>query len=70
MDEAFARIVGIADHAPNDAGLHFDDFRGYHTGGINATYADGSTHFISDGVAVDAYQALGSRSGGEVVVAN
>ena len=70
VDEAFARIVGIADHAPNDAGLHFDDFRGYHIGGINATYADGSTHFISDNVAVDAYQALGSRSGGEVVVAN
>ena len=70
VDEAFARIVGIADHAPNDAGLHFDDFRSYHTGGINATYADGSTHFISDSVAVGAYQALGSRSGGEVVVVN
>ena len=70
VDESFARIVGIADHAPNDAGLHFDDFRGYHTGGINATYADGSTHFISDTVDVAAYQGLGSRSGGEVVVVN
>ena len=66
VDEPFARVVGITDHTPNHSAMHFDDFRSHHTGGINATYGDCSTHFISDSIDFEAYQALGSRNGGEV----
>ena len=66
VDEPFARIVGAADHAPNDSGGGFEDFRSYHTGGVNMGFADGSTQFISDSVSETVFQALGSRNGGEV----
>ena len=66
VDEPFARIVGAADHAPNDSGDGFEDFRSYHTGGVNMGFADGSTQFISDSISQTVFQALGSRNGGEV----
>jgi prepilin-type processing-associated H-X9-DG protein len=66
VDEPFARIVAITDHAPNDPEMHFDDFRSAHTGGVNVTLADGSTHFVSNSVDETVYQAYGSRNGGEV----
>lgn len=39
----------------------------YHTGGVNVCYADGSVRLVSDGVDFVAWQALGSRAGGETV---
>jgi prepilin-type N-terminal cleavage/methylation domain-containing protein/prepilin-type processing-associated H-X9-DG protein len=42
----------------------------YHTGGANVCYADGSVRLIADGIDFVAWQALGSRSGGEVVNTN
>lgn len=39
----------------------------YHTGGVNVCRADGSVSFQSNGVDFVAWQAFGSRSGGEVV---
>jgi prepilin-type N-terminal cleavage/methylation domain-containing protein/prepilin-type processing-associated H-X9-DG protein len=39
--------------------------RSYHSGGVNAGFADGSVRFISDEIAQDAWQALGSRAAGE-----
>lgn len=39
----------------------------YHTGGVNVCYADGSIRLVSDGVDFVAWQALGSRAGGETV---
>jgi prepilin-type N-terminal cleavage/methylation domain-containing protein/prepilin-type processing-associated H-X9-DG protein len=41
--------------------------RSYHTGGVNVCFADGSVHFIADSIAFPTWQALGTRSGGEVV---
>lgn len=41
--------------------------RSYHTNIVNACYADGSVHTISDSVDVIAYNAMGSRNGEEVV---
>jgi prepilin-type N-terminal cleavage/methylation domain-containing protein/prepilin-type processing-associated H-X9-DG protein len=41
--------------------------RSFHTGGVNVCFADGSVHFISDGINFVTWQALGTRSGGEVV---
>jgi hypothetical protein len=39
--------------------------RSYHEGGVNASKADGSVHFISNNIALAVWQALGSRGGGE-----
>jgi prepilin-type processing-associated H-X9-DG protein len=39
----------------------------YHTGGINMCLADGSVHFISNGIDFPTWQALGSMAGGEVL---
>ncbi|MFT5302262.1 MAG: type II secretory pathway pseudopilin PulG, partial [Mariniblastus sp.] len=65
VDEPFARIVAVADHAPNNIDGHFEDFRSYHPGGINVTLADGSSHFISDSISPELFQSLATKSGGE-----
>jgi prepilin-type processing-associated H-X9-DG protein len=53
----------------SDGGL--DDFSSYHTGGVNLLFADGSVHFVrsitSDGAERQAFWALGTRSGAEVI---
>lgn len=41
--------------------------RSYHTGGVHATMGDGSVRFFSDNIDLSIWQALGTRSGGEVV---
>jgi len=38
-----------------------------HSGGANVARADGSVTFLSDGVSLTVLQALGTRSGGEVI---
>ena len=67
VDEKFARIVGAADHPPNHPDGHFEDFRSYHTGGVNVVLGDGSVHFIIDEVNELEFQALATRAGGEVI---
>ncbi len=67
VDEPFARIVGITDHAPNHPDLHFEDFRSNHATGINVTLVDGSTHFINDNIGSSVFQGLGTRNGREKV---
>jgi prepilin-type processing-associated H-X9-DG protein len=41
--------------------------RSWHTGGVNACFADGSVHFISNTIDFATWQFLGTRSGGEVL---
>ncbi|MCA9160019.1 MAG: DUF1559 domain-containing protein, partial [Planctomycetales bacterium] len=41
--------------------------RSNHTGGVEACYADGSVHFISDSIDAVTWHAIWTRSGGEVV---
>ncbi|NNJ26061.1 DUF1559 domain-containing protein [Alienimonas chondri] len=41
--------------------------RSDHSGGVNAAMADGSVQFISDSIALETWQALCTRNGGEVV---
>lgn len=41
--------------------------RSFHTGGVNLCRGDGSVNFISNGVDLVSYNALGTMSGGEVV---
>src|SRR5262249_19576593 len=42
----------------------------YHSGGVNGGMADGSVRFVSDGIDFAAWQAMGTRSGGEVASGN
>lgn len=44
--------------------------RSYHSGGVNAVFADGSVHFMSESIASDIWTALGSMNGGEVISAD
>lgn len=40
--------------------------RSYHSGGIQAAMVDGSVHFFSESLSLDAWRALGTRAGGEI----
>ena len=39
----------------------------YHPGGANVLFADSSTRYVNDNVDFDAWQAVGSRAGGETL---
>lgn len=65
--EPAARVVGVADHAPNDPGGHFEDFRSYHTGGVNFLKADGSVRMYSQTMDQATYQGMATVAGGEVI---
>ena len=41
--------------------------RSCHPGGVNALFGDGSVHFIKSTINGDAWRALGSVGGGEVI---
>ena len=41
--------------------------RSFHSGGVNGLMFDGSVRFISHGVSLANWQAMGTRAGGEVV---
>jgi prepilin-type N-terminal cleavage/methylation domain-containing protein len=66
-EEAFQRILGAADHPPNDPLMHFDDFSSQHTGGAQFVLGDGSVRFISANVDGNVYRATATISGGETV---
>jgi prepilin-type N-terminal cleavage/methylation domain-containing protein/prepilin-type processing-associated H-X9-DG protein len=66
-DESFARILAIADHAPNSPGGHLDDPGSYHPGGTNFALADGSVHIIVETIDLNVYHALATMQGGEPV---
>jgi prepilin-type N-terminal cleavage/methylation domain-containing protein/prepilin-type processing-associated H-X9-DG protein len=46
---------------------NFNEPYSFHPGGINALYADGHVGFVRDSVPLDAFAALCTRGGGEVV---
>ncbi|MCR9200288.1 MAG: DUF1559 domain-containing protein [Planctomycetaceae bacterium] len=66
-EEAFQRILGSADHVPNDPSAHFDDFGSRHTGGAQFTLGDGSVRFISENIDTGVYHSLATINGGEVI---
>jgi prepilin-type N-terminal cleavage/methylation domain-containing protein len=67
--EPMARVVGIADHAPNDPHNHFDDFTSYHPSGVHFLVGDGSVRRFNDTIDLAVYQALCTRAGNEAVTA-
>jgi prepilin-type N-terminal cleavage/methylation domain-containing protein/prepilin-type processing-associated H-X9-DG protein len=40
--------------------------RSYHSGGVNAAFADGSNRFVTKNINLQTWNALGTRAGGEV----
>jgi prepilin-type processing-associated H-X9-DG protein len=44
-------------------------FSSYHPGGCNMSLADGSTRFVGESIDLEAWRALASRNGREVVSA-
>mgnify|MGYP003344918406 FL=1 len=59
------RIVGVADHTPNDRHHHFDDFTSNHPTGVHFLVGDGSVQRIDDTIDEGVYKALCTRAGGE-----
>jgi len=49
------------------AGIGFYSARSRHPGGVNVAMTDGSVRFIKDSIALAAWYALATRSGGEVI---
>ncbi len=41
-----------------------------HPGGVNVSMADGSVRFVRNGIAIDVWRALGTRTGGEIFSAS
>ncbi len=66
-DEAAARILGIADHAPNAVGGHLDDFSSEHPQGTNFLLGDGSVRLISESIDLNAYARMATYDGHEVI---
>ena len=66
-DEAFARILGIADHPPNAQGNHLDDLMSEHPAGTNFLLSDGSVRLVAETIDLRVYQAHATRAGGEAV---
>ena len=62
---AYPRVVGVADHTPNDRDHHFDDFTSNHPAGVHFLMGDGSVHRLDDSIALEVYKSLCTRAGGE-----
>jgi prepilin-type N-terminal cleavage/methylation domain-containing protein/prepilin-type processing-associated H-X9-DG protein len=64
--------VGLEDgnRTPNNPLAHVEDYWSRHPGGVNFLFADGSVHFLKDGINPASWRALATRAGGEVVGAD
>ncbi|MBX9626567.1 MAG: DUF1559 domain-containing protein [Gemmataceae bacterium] len=52
---------------PNNPLDHVEDASSRHTGGVNGLFGDGSVRYIRDTIDPLAWEAIGTRAGGEVV---
>ncbi len=51
-----------------NASIYYNTARSKHSGGVNIAFGDGSVQFISNSIASDVWQSLGSMDGGETAV--
>ena len=66
-EECHARILGSADHPPNSASAHLDDFSSQHSGGVHFLFGDGRVTFLGETINRDIYRGLATRAGGEAL---
>jgi prepilin-type N-terminal cleavage/methylation domain-containing protein/prepilin-type processing-associated H-X9-DG protein len=66
-EEGPERVIGFADHTPNDPAADEAEFSSRHPGGAHFLFGDGSTHFLSDHMDRRIYRAFGTRGGQEIV---
>ena len=62
----FFLVLGRGDHLPNAPESHIDDFYSRHPQGLNCLFADGSVHSINNGIGLNVWYGIQTRSGGEV----
>lgn len=65
-NEAMARVVGSADHAPNFEGGHFEDFSSEHPQGAHFLLGDGSVRMVQENIKRSVYWAAATRRGREI----
>jgi prepilin-type processing-associated H-X9-DG protein len=61
------RVIGFADHTPNDPEADEAEFSSRHPGGAHFLFGDGSVHYLSDHIDRQVYKALGTRGGQEPI---
>lgn len=66
VEEAMARILGHAEHPPNEND-HPEDFGSAHVGGAHFVLGDGHVVFISENIDEGVFQSLATRAGGEII---
>lgn len=66
VEEAVARVLGHAEHPPNEF-EHPEDFGSSHVGGAQFVLGDGHVVFISENIDQSVFQALSTLRGGEVI---
>ena len=64
--DAFARVLGVADHPPGNDHFHMDDFSSYHKGGAMFLFGDGSVQMLTSTIDLYTYIGLATLNGGEV----
>jgi len=69
-NEPAARIVGAADHVPNSAAGHYEDFSSPHPGGAQFILSDGSVRLLTQFIDLRVYKALATRNNKEVIGAD
>lgn len=69
-NEPAARVIGAADHAPNDSVGHYEDFSSYHADGAHFILSDGSVRMLNKSIDLLVYHALTTRANKEVIQAN
>jgi prepilin-type processing-associated H-X9-DG protein len=66
-ESSISRVVGVADHVPNDPAHHQDDFSGIYDSGAHFCFCDGSVSFISENINKATFQSFATIQGGESV---
>ena len=74
-EECWTQVLGPAglddgNRTINQPTAHVEDYWSHHPGGANFLFADGSVHFLKDGINPSVYRGLATRKGGEVLSAD